>query len=69
MKEAMKKYVQGQYKSISQLCEHFGVKRDSYYKYQRRKNRANTTKETVLAMAKERRRDLCKFPFFLPIQK
>lgn len=58
MKEAMKKYVQGQYKSISQLCEHFGVKRDSYYKYQRRKNRAIATKETVLLMVKERRRDL-----------
>jgi len=58
MKEAMKKYAQGQYKSISQLCEHFGVKRDSYYKYQRRKNSAIATKETVLSMVKERRGDL-----------
>lgn len=58
MKIAMKKYAQGQYKSISMLIECFGLKRDAYYKYQRRANHANTTKETVLAMAKERRRDL-----------
>jgi transposase InsO family protein len=58
MKIAMKKYAQGQYKSICMLIECFGLKRDAYYKYQRRTNRANTTKETVLSMAKERRRDL-----------
>lgn len=58
MKVAMIKYSQSEYKSISQLIECFGLKRDAYYKYQRRSNRANTTKETVLAMAKERRRDL-----------
>ena len=58
MKVAMIKYSQSEYKSISQLIECFGLKRDAYYKYQRRANRVNTTKETVLAMAKERRRDL-----------
>jgi transposase InsO family protein len=58
MKIAMKKYSQSEYKSISMLIECFGLKRDAYYKYQRRANRANTTKETVLSMAKERRIDL-----------
>ena len=58
MKVAMIKYSQSEYKSISLLIECFGLKRDAYYKYQRRSNRANNTKETVLAMAKERRRDL-----------
>lgn len=58
MKAAIKKYDQGQYKSISMLIECFGLKRDAFYKYQRRANRANNTKETVLIMAKERRRDL-----------
>ena len=54
----MIKYSQTEYKSISQLIECFGLKRDAYYKYQRRANHVNTTKETVLVMAKERRRDL-----------
>lgn len=58
MKIALKKYALGQYKSISMLIECFGLKRDAYYKYQRRTNRANTTKETVLSMVKERRCDL-----------
>jgi hypothetical protein len=36
MKEVLKKYSPGQYQSISKLCDRFGMKRDAYYKYQRR---------------------------------
>lgn len=58
MKEAMKKYPKSEYKSLSRIIECFGLKRDAYYKYNRRANRANNTKETVIVMAKERRKDL-----------
>lgn len=58
MKEAMTKYSQSKYKSKSQLIKQFGLHRDAYYKYQHRSNKSNATKETVLEMAKERRRDL-----------
>ena len=58
MKVAMNKYSQSEYKSISLLIECYGLKRDAYYKYQRRTNRNLAVKETVLSMVKERRTDL-----------
>jgi putative transposase len=60
MKEVLKKYSPGQYQSISQLCDRFGMKRDAYYKYQRRYKRTVATKTTVLLMVNERRKDLSR---------
>ena len=44
--------------TIAQLCESYGMKRDAHYKYQRRDKIAIATKTTVIAMVKERRKDL-----------
>jgi transposase InsO family protein len=58
MSEAMKKHSKEFSLSISQLCEGFGMKRDAYYKYQRRNKQVIATKSTVLSMVNERRIDL-----------
>ena len=42
--------------SIEKLCEGFGMKRDAYYKYQRREKRANATQDRVLKMVRDRRK-------------
>jgi putative transposase len=43
--------------SISELSEAFGLKRDAYYKYQRRDKKSVATNATVLSMIMERRKD------------
>jgi putative transposase len=58
MSEAMKKYSKEHKLSILQLCEGFGMKRDAYYKYQRRNKQVVATKSIVLSMVNERRIDL-----------
>lgn len=57
MREAMKKLRPEKPWSISLLCESFGMKRDAFYKYQRRNNHLIATKTTVLYMVKERRKE------------
>jgi len=57
MREAMKKLRPEKSWSISLLCESFGMKRDAFYKYQRRNNLLIATKTTVLYMVKERRKE------------
>jgi putative transposase len=44
--------------SISQICEASGMKRDAYYKYQRRNQVSQSTAEQVLIMAREYRKEL-----------
>jgi putative transposase len=58
MSEAMKKYSKEHKLSISELCEGFGMKRDAYYKHQRRNRHAIATKTTVLTLVQERRKEL-----------
>jgi putative transposase len=58
MSEAMTKYSKDRKLNISELCEGFGMKRDAYYKYQRRNKRSIATKATVLTMVNERRIEL-----------
>lgn len=58
MSQALNKYSLSDYQSITKLCIGFGMKRDSYYKYQRRKKKSISTKNRVLSMVKERRRTL-----------
>jgi len=58
MSEAMKKHSRELNLSISKLCEGFGMKRDAYYKFQRRNKHSVAIKATVLSMVNERRIDL-----------
>jgi transposase InsO family protein len=58
MIEAMEKYSKTLKLSISKLCESFGMKRDAYYKYQRRNKQVIAMKSTVLSMVNERKIDL-----------
>jgi len=51
---AMDDIRQDQLWSISQLCEGFGMKRDAYYKYQRRNNRSKARKAKLLSMVREK---------------
>jgi transposase InsO family protein len=57
MSEAMKKQLNDHKLSISKLCEAFGMKRDAYYKYQRRNKRSEASKAIILALVNERRLD------------
>lgn len=57
MIEAMKKHSKEHKQSISELCEGFGMKRDAWYKFQRRNKRSVAIKATVLSMVNERRKD------------
>jgi putative transposase len=43
--------------SISELSEAFGMKRDAYYKHQRRDKQSVATNTAVLSMIRERRKD------------
>jgi putative transposase len=44
--------------SISQMCDATGMKRDAYYKYNRRSQLAQVTTQQVLSMAREYRKEL-----------
>lgn len=55
---AIRKAPNGHRGSVSKICERFGLKRDSYYKFQRRNKRAMEVSEKVISLVKERRKDL-----------
>jgi putative transposase len=57
MSQAMKKQLNNRKLSIAKLCEAFGMHRDAFYKYQRRKRHSEASKAIVLALVNERRVD------------
>ncbi len=56
MKDAKHKQLSFHAFSIAQLCEGFEMKRDAYYKYQRREKQANAIQNRVIQMVRERRK-------------
>ena len=44
--------------NLSKVCEQFGLKRDAYYKYQKRYQKKEYQKSQVLELVKERRKEL-----------
>jgi len=57
MTRAMKKAPKGHKGSVSKICERFGLKRDSYYKFQRRNKKSIERSNKVISLVKERRKD------------
>jgi transposase InsO family protein len=57
MIKAMKKAPKGHKGSVSKICERFGLKRDSYYKFQRRNKKSTERTNKVISLVKERRKD------------
>ncbi len=58
MSGAIKEQSQNPLWSITRLSEGFGMKRDAYYKWKYRKREQMVTKESVLMMVYQRRKDL-----------
>jgi transposase InsO family protein len=58
MSIAIKKALQERIGSVSKVSERFGLKRDGYYKSERRRKKSEETSNKVISMVKERRKDL-----------
>jgi putative transposase len=43
--------------SVTEVCSSFGIKRDAYYKYQKRQNKRESVAAQVVDLVKEERRD------------
>jgi putative transposase len=54
---AMKKAPKGHKGSVAMICKRFGLKRDSYYKFQRRNKKRIEISNDVILLVKERRKD------------
>jgi putative transposase len=57
MTRTMKKAPKGHKRSVSKICERFGLKRDSYYKFQRRNKKSTERSNKVISLVKERRKE------------
>jgi putative transposase len=53
----MKKAPNGHKGSVAKICGRFGLKRDSYYKFQRRNKKSIETTNKVISLVKERRKE------------